>query len=415
MQRALSGDPDVPAVFLQQVNEDYRKFADIGMPTDWAGDIGDRYGIDLTSEYAGIPIRNPFGKASGQLSMTYGQVEDDIRGGLGFVVLKTLIAEDQTGVQAMSPWSVREAKMVVEPITSQRGEVGWTVSWKGRGWWRSFDDYVELVADSTRSARGTGILIVPSIKYHLPADEAEEWRVGEYRHTTPRVLVAWREGSDTSTPMPLEKDFSPTLAGSEKSRDQTRILNWLRDVPRLIHESVPADSVRVGLKLMNTLYEDEFQRRMVREVNQAESEADFFIYGNRLFDPDRIFEGHRGIAFGGPDLSDRNLRVMSTVSEPCRLPWSATGNITSGRMALEYALCGASSFQMHTVFQLPGTEYAMQQGSRTERTLHKLVYHPTDGLLVWMKHIAIRCGIDDKPLKLTSLIGLRDQVVDQSA
>ena len=415
MHSVLLGKPDVPDHFLRQVTEDYRTFADSGLPPDWTDDIRQRYAIDLSSEYAGIPIRNPFGKASGQLSMTRGQVEDDIRSGLGFVVLKTLIAEDQTGVQAMSPWSVREAKMLVEPITGQRGDVGWTVSWKGRGWWRSFDDYLELVAESTRLARGTGIPIVPSVKYHLPADESEEWRVAEYRHTTPRLLDAWREGCDTSDPMPLEKDFSPTLAGSEKSRDQTRILNWLQDVPRLIHDSVPANAVRVGLKLMNTLYEDDFQRQMVREINRPESRADFFIYGNRLFDPDRTFEGHRGIAYGGPDLSDRNLWVMSTLPERPRLSWSATGNITSGRMALEYALCGASSFQMHTVFQLPGTEYAMQRGSRTERTLHELIYHPTHGLLVWMKHIAIRCGVDGGPIKLTDLVGRRDRMVDQSA
>ncbi len=408
----LNGEPTVTTAFQRQLAQAFQNIAERGLPRSWVEDIRERFEIDLSSDYGGIPIENPFGKASGQLSMTCNQVAEDIQSRLGFVVLKTVIAQDESGLQSMSPWSVRESKMTVEPITGRSGETGWTVSWKGRGWWQSFDDYLELVVESAKLARGTGIPIVPSVKYHLPTQETEKWRVEEYRFTTQRILEAWQRGTGVQTGMPLEKDFSPTLAGSEKARDQERILKWLREVPGLIRESVPTDSVRIGLKLMNTLYEDEFQRRMLHEVTTAETCADFFVYGNRLFDPDRIYEGHQGIAFGGPDLSDRNLKVMESMAEECRLPWSATGNITTGRMAMEYALCGASSFQMHTVFQLPTTEYSMKTGSRTSRALHDLVYHPSDGLLVWMKHIATICDIDQNPLRFRDLIGLRRQMAD---
>ncbi|WP_166826206.1 beta/alpha barrel domain-containing protein [Thalassoroseus pseudoceratinae] len=407
----LRGEPSIPPGFANRVRDDYRAFAERGLPDDWSEYVRHHYEMDLSSTYADMPIRNPFGKASGQLSMTLGQVKDDIDSELGFIVLKTVIAEDESGVQTMSPWSVREAKMTVEPITGQSGEVGWTVSWKGRGWWRSFDDYLELVSDAACLSRGTSIPIVPSVKFHLPTEDGEEWRNAEYHHTTRKLLAAWRTGMGDTTPMPLEKDFSPTLAGSEKARDQARILEWLREVPGFIRESVPADSVCIGLKIMNALYEDEFQRCMIDEVNQASSDADFFIYGNRLFDPNRVYDDHQGIAYGGPDLSDRNLRIMSTM-EPGRLPWSATGNITTGRMAMEYALCGASSFQMHTIFQLPATEYSMKQGSRTERTLHELVFHPQTGLLVWMKDIADRIEVSQKPIRFTDLVGLRNRVLE---
>ena len=70
------------------------------------------------------------------------------------------------------------------------------------------------------------------------------------------------------------------------------------------------------------------------------------------------------------------------------LPWSATGNITTGRMAVEYLLRGATSFQLHTFFQLPAEHYAMKVGNRTQRALHELHFHPATGLVVWLHHFA---------------------------
>jgi hypothetical protein len=52
-------------------------------------------------------------------------------------------------------------------------------------------------------------------------------------------------------------------------------------------------------------------------------------------------------------------------------------------MIVEYARRGCSSVQLHTAFQLPLAEYAATGGggSRTQRVLHALVFHPVDGLL----------------------------------
>src|SRR5207237_3088765 len=125
----------------------------------------------------------------------------------------------------------------------------------------------------------------------------------------------------------------------------------------LVHRAAPAQ-VQVGLKIVNALLEDEFQLRMLDRVEAAplgEERADFLIYANRLFDPAKEFEGKVGVAYGGPDLSDRNLagleKFLTTVDarppQPARnrLPLSATGDIHSGRIAAEYLLRGASSFQ----------------------------------------------------------------------
>src|SRR5256884_8647936 len=54
---------------------------------------------------------HPIGKGSGQLSLNTGQLEDDATAGLTFSVLKTVIAEDETGARAMAAWAVHETRM----------------------------------------------------------------------------------------------------------------------------------------------------------------------------------------------------------------------------------------------------------------------------------------------------------------
>ena len=120
-----------------RIVEDYARFAS-GLPNPLEAYVLDTYGISLASEYAGLPVRNPFGKASGQLSLNISQVARDVESGLGFVVLKTLIAQDVSGAQSMKAWAIPATKMTVEEIVGTRegvrGERGWTVTWKGRGW-----------------------------------------------------------------------------------------------------------------------------------------------------------------------------------------------------------------------------------------------------------------------------------------
>jgi len=407
----------VASSILECVGDDYRRYADKPLPARWEEYLADRYGLDLSTQYAGVPISNPWGKASGQLSMTAQQVEDDTRAGLGFIVLKTVIAQDEQGAQSMRDWAVKESRMVAEHIIGSSGETGWTISWKGRGWWQTFDDYLTLVRDARRIAGTSGPLIVPSCKFHLPTPEESSWKTDEYVYTTRRLLEAWcRPGS--LQPMPLEKDFSPTLAGSDRAAVRDKIIEWLQRVPELIESSAGTGTtrggapVRLGLKIFNALFDDDFQLDMLRSIHQpGPSRPDFYVYGNRLFDPEREFDGKKGIAYGGPDLSERNLRIISRFREDVAdstelLPWSATGNICSGKMALEYALRGASSFQLHTFFQLPAKVYSKTDGNKTQKALHELYLHPETGLVVWMHHLAGELGLPTNPLRFHDVIGI---------
>jgi hypothetical protein len=393
--------PDLPAEVRGQVQADHDRFAHRGLPEDLHHYLRETYGLDMTASYAGIKLRNPWGKASGQLSLNRAQIEEAAEAQLGLVVLKTVIAQDTEGRQSMAAWAIKESQMVAEPIQSPlTGATGWTITWKGRGWWQPYSDYLELVRVSCDIGRQHNLLVVPSVKYHLPAPGESAWRLEEYRETTRSLLCAY-EGAGASLPMPLEKDFSPTLAGSDRASQCAMVLEWLARVPELIRSALEtAGQVRLGLKLFNSLEDDAFQLGMLAQVHNQENRPDFLTYANRMFDPDRVFEGKRGVAYGGPDLSDRNLRLLSALRAaqargqiaPPPLEISGTGDISSGKMAMEYVLRGCTSLQVHTLFQLPSGEYALRQGTKVQRAMHRLYFDPDDGFVVWALHAARRLG-----------------------
>jgi len=344
------------------LSNDFERFKR-ALPRDFPDHVREAYRINLSAHYLGQTIPHPIGKGSGQLSLNAGQLETDADAGLAFVVLKTVIAQDAAGDQSMAAWAVHESKMKVE----RRGE-SWTVTWKGRGWDRSFDDYLALVRAGRDFTRAGRLLAVPSVKYHLPRLD-EPFRDGEYQFTTRALAEAWGEA-----PLLLEKDFSPTLAGDELSDEKAQILRWLREVPGRIRAHAP---VKLAMKLMNARFDDDFQREML----DAASDADALTVFNRLYDVEH------GVAYGGQELIDRNLRVLDSLTpggSPGIPELSGTGNVSSGRMIVEYATRGCSSVQLHTFFQLPLEEYPATDGSRTQRALHFLVFDPLDGLLAVM-------------------------------
>src|SRR5262249_42605058 len=142
--------PDTPILEdaeRRRVEEDFDQLRD-GLPPDLRGHLIERHGVDVAGEYAARLIRNPFGKASGQLSLNARQVRRDADAQLGFVVLKTVIAEDAGGGQSMAAWAIPETHMRVERITAPSGRTGWTVTWKGRGWSESLAAYCDLVREA---------------------------------------------------------------------------------------------------------------------------------------------------------------------------------------------------------------------------------------------------------------------------
>jgi hypothetical protein len=362
-----------------RLTRDFEQFGR-ALPREAATHIRETYGVDLTARYLGMSLPHPIGKGSGQLSLNADQLESDRAAGLAFVVLKTVIAEDASGERSMAAWAVHESRMRVERRRATDGREGWTVTWKGRGWDRSFDDYLALVRVAGELTRSGAMLAVPSVKYHLPR-LGEPFRDQEYRHTTSRLAAAWGAG-----PLPIEKDFSPTLAGDALADERERILRWLREVPGRIRSAAGSAPLRLALKLMNARFDEAFQLEMMA----AAAEADALVCFNRLWDDEAR------VAYGGRDLSGRNLRVLRAARAAGRAPGApalvGTGDIHSGRLVLEYAQAGCESVALHTFFQLPLGEYPAVAGSRTERALHALFFDPADGLVAGMLELE-RTGV----------------------
>jgi hypothetical protein len=139
----LSGHPEVDSQDHAALVRDYEGFR-TGLPDDLETYVHEQYKLDLSSEYGEHRIKNPFGKASGQLSLNLSQVRRDCEEQLGFVVLKSIIAEDAAGAQSMSEWAIEETRMVVERIVGRDNTPGWTVVVEGRGWYDTFAKYLEF-------------------------------------------------------------------------------------------------------------------------------------------------------------------------------------------------------------------------------------------------------------------------------
>ncbi len=385
----LPAEPNVSPVWRERL-EHVLEATSGSPPPDLPAIVREELKLDLSARYAGLPVLHPFGKASGQLSLKLQQVEADVDAGVAFIVLKTVIAEDVRHDRTMGEWAIDESRMTVERILSSSGREGWTVTWKGRGWAGSLDEYLDFFDAAVTCAAQRNVPVIPSVKFHLPAAD-EDFRTQEYEHTIRRLLQVWEQVGGTDQ-MILEKDLSPTLAGDERSNAPERVAGWLEGVPGLI-DAVAPGRVRLGVKLMNALFDDDFQVHMVRVLqDRADPPPAYLIVFNRLFNP------ARGVAYGGWDLSERNLRALDLARERLGriLPLSATGNICSGKVMVEYALRGCENGQLHTFFQLPLSEYSATGGTRSARALHTLILHPTRGLAVWLRHLHEKGRLDER-------------------
>lgn len=387
-------NPLVQGSELRQITNDYERFRD-GLPSGVETYLLEAYGLDVSSRYGPRKIANPFGKASGQLSLNMHQVKCDVNAGLGFIVLKTVIAEDSRGQRSMKEWAIKETQMRIgQIIGKETGELGWNVTWQGRGWSGTLEEYLCFLTEALQLSCQSRTVVVPSCKFHLPGPEEALFYKEEYSYTIGRLNEAWMS-TGLKVPLQFEKDFSPTLAGSDRASQQETILRWLSEVVPCI-KSAHSSTVHVGIKVMNTVFDDEFQLLALQTLmSAANRKPDYVVYANRLFDHSRSFAGKAGAAYGGPDLSLRNLRILNEIRRQelsgelaSSVPiLSGTGNIHSGKMALEYALRGVESLQMHTLFQKPLNAYSMRTGTKTERALHDLYFHPETGLVVWMLHL----------------------------
>ena len=86
---AIEGQPNIDSRDRAALVRDYERFGG-GLPEKLEHYVYQQYQLDLSSEYGGHFIKNPFGKASGQLSLNLSQVRRDCeeqQGGMTWQIL----------------------------------------------------------------------------------------------------------------------------------------------------------------------------------------------------------------------------------------------------------------------------------------------------------------------------------------
>jgi len=343
--------------------------------------VAKTYEVDLSGEFAGIPIHHPIGKAAGQLSMTPGHVDSDNTNGLAFTVLKSAVGITPSGEVGISDWEKSAPKMIVEKRRSLDGRDGWTVTWRGRGWDKGFEAYVDFyrtVLDSNH-----GYLVIPSLMVDVTSRE----RAAEQAANCLGQLIDVFGSAGSEYEFLVEIDISPTLnllPGADDDRTFRRYV------------AVSVDAFRKGLngrgkcivKIPNGGRDADFQVRLVQDsLDIGGGAVKAVIAGNRLFDKSGEFEGQVGIAYGGWDLSNINLMTLDGMKNVgLYIPVIATGNICSGKIMAEYAVRGCLAGEIHTFFQLKPSAYRAPsgEGGLTWRALREIIFHPDDGLVAIM-------------------------------
>ncbi len=396
---------------VQSALQDDLAYADPLPANDINHAVRRKFGVDLKAGYAGIILGHPFGKGAGQLSMSDRHVASDRENGLAFTILKSAVGVTESGDVGIDEWQKSAPKMITEPRVALDGRTGWTVSWKGRGWDKGFDAYVELYRQSLQS--NPGYYVIPS----LMVDVTDPDRAREQADFCIGRLMEVHESNSPSWDFLVEVDISPTLSLLAESSDQT-FAEFVGTSTSAFRQGL-AGKGKCIVKLPNAGIDAAYQLQLVKiAIEESGDRLAGIIIGNRLFDRNATFEDQVGISYGGWDLSNANLATLDLLpSENISANLVGTGNICSGRMMAEYAVRGCMSGQLHTFFQLPPDAYRAPkgEGGRTWRAIRELLFDQVDGLvpvLLKLEKAGYLHRSDDYVIRFMDLPGIYSELKD---
>ena len=174
------------------------------------------------------------------------------------------------------------------------------------------------------------------------------------------------------------------------------VIEWIRRVPGLIRSAATGDAAQGRTQALQQPRGRGFQHAMLAE-GPWRPPARLLVYANRLFDPDRVFEGNRGVAYGGPDLSDRNLRMLSALRGPARGESRRPDAARSSRQPAISARAGspwntpAGMHQLSDPYVVPASRVRVRDATwarRSREALHRLYFDPDEGFILWALHAA---------------------------
>ncbi|NUN94238.1 MAG: hypothetical protein HUU04_10735, partial [Verrucomicrobiae bacterium] len=94
MNARLPQQLEIPADELKRLKRDFALYATDELPAAWEEYVREEYGLEVEGRVAGMPIRNPFGRAGGPLCRNVLQVREASEAGLGFATLIAARARD---------------------------------------------------------------------------------------------------------------------------------------------------------------------------------------------------------------------------------------------------------------------------------------------------------------------------------
>ncbi len=385
----------IPARLRSRLERDYDFYASDELPSAWEQYVLEEYELDVGATFAGLPVKNPFGRQSGPFSKNLVQVRDDALAGLGFVVLKTVAACDAAGAQVIQDWNILRAEPTLQEIEEKGGQKTFSLTWTECGWHENLEAYLRFMRASFELGASHRMVIAPSLRFPVHTTIAS--RSAALRHTLHVMLETWHS-LHPDRPMPLELNVLPDGPRPSRSSQRLALQRALSSAPRILRAETPVTSqLHLGLKVPNADEPETFQLRLLHAALHGATKPDFLVLSNRFLRP----AGRRNARFlqssGGPTLAARNLRVLDEWRTrhhgQAPTPFSALGHIVTGRVAVEYALRGATSLQLATALELPDSACRRKEGTRGQRAMHELIFHPRHGLVAAMLHVREQTGL----------------------
>ncbi|MCC7519775.1 MAG: hypothetical protein IT578_11405 [Verrucomicrobiae bacterium] len=375
---------EVPADAKARLRRDYDLYATDELPAAWEEMVREDYGLEVAGRFAGLPLRNPFGCAGGPLCRNLLQVREASEAGLGFVTLIAARARDEAGATMVQDWRGLESEAVLEGHNGDR-----SLTWLECGWYDNLDVYAEFLRAALEVAGRRRMPVIPAVRFGV--NVRGQASAAEARHTVRLLQEVWH-GAHPDQPAPLEVEVLPEMRGLPAAQKKAALLRALRDAVRFLRASSEHPKyLHAGLKLGMAPFDAAFQARALEAALDGSEPPAFLVLFNRLRRYERWRGSYRAVSCGGPELARRNFVALDRIRRP--VEFSALGDITTGRRMVEYALRGATSGQMHTVFQLPESAYRRRTGNRVDKALHELAFHPEHGLVAAMLHVKAKTGV----------------------
>ncbi len=348
----------------------WKRYAREALPLDLPEIVAERLDVDLVTSFGPLKLRNPFVVGAGEMTQEISQIEKAAQAGWGAVILRTVAAEDSSGMSSLED---QRAKLetsgtpsTYEPSDKRRNRP--VVRWHGRLDARRLDEYIAFVRSCAEAVRASQTQVIGSFLGQIPR-EGETLRE-EWTHTATQLHEA---GSDVLE-IPLPADFDTTSAEEAAARASA----FLSAIGSLIDESKAA----LWPKLQTSSMVLMACASAIKSASRVP--AGLTVAHRSAMRVDTLRKQSRATVVSDIGLLRKALPEMQL---------SASGGVYTGLHALDYILSGASTVQIYSLVAGRVSEPPKRSFNKFEQVLYKLLLDPSDGLVAGLLHLKNTRGI----------------------